>query len=153
MPSPADQNLDTRHKVAENPSEVWLFTAVQNPSAPPGNHLIIALQSQSAPPFLQNTSTHGSAKHLLGPFIVTPRSPLPAALVSTLKSAVSLMRTPLGCRPLPVARQAFGLQAARQFQASVQALSPHTLVAHPACNNLRFNVDSGQPQLSFLHEF
>lgn len=59
-------------------------------------------------------------EHLLGPFTVTPSSPLPAALVSTLKSAVSRMRMPLGCRPRPLARQAFGLQAANTVLTSIQ---------------------------------
>lgn len=59
-------------------------------------------------------------EYLLGPFTVTPSSPLPADLVSTLKSAVSRMRTPLGCRPRPLARQAFGLQAASTVSTSIQ---------------------------------
>lgn len=59
-------------------------------------------------------------EHLLGPFTVTPSSPLPAALVSTLKSAVSRIRMPLGCRPRPLARQAFGLQAASTVSTSIQ---------------------------------
>lgn len=50
----------------------------------------------------------------LGPLTVTLSSPLPAPLVNTLKSATSLTRTPLGCRPRPEARQALGLQAGRK---------------------------------------
>lgn len=46
-------------------------------------------------------------------------SPLPAAFVSTLKSAVSLIRTPLGWRPRPLARQAFGLQATSELQTDI----------------------------------
>ena len=49
----------------------------------------------------------------LGPLTETLSAPLPAPLVKTLKSATSFTRTPLGCRPLPVARQAFGLIAER----------------------------------------
>lgn len=52
--------------------------------------------------------------HSLGPLTVTLSSPLPAPLVNTLKSATSLTRTPLGCRPRPEARQALGLQAGRE---------------------------------------
>lgn len=41
LPSPADQNLPTRHKVPINPSEIWLF--IQIPSVSPGHHLLPAL--------------------------------------------------------------------------------------------------------------
>lgn len=63
-----------------------------------------------------------NVQHLLGPFIATWISPLPAALVSTLKSAVSLILTPLGWRPLPLARQAFGLQATSKLQTDMNAV-------------------------------
>ena len=60
-------------------------------------------------------SHHGPGPwHSLGPLTVTLSSPLPAPLVNTLKSATSLTRTPLGCRPRPEARQALGLQAGRE---------------------------------------
>lgn len=49
----------------------------------------------------------------LGPLTETLSSPLPAPLVKTLKSATSFTLTPLGCRPLPVALQAFGFMAKR----------------------------------------
>lgn len=55
----------------------------------------------------------------LGPLTVTLSSPLPAPLVNTLKSATSLTRTPLGCRPRPEARQALGLQAGRKRRGEV----------------------------------
>lgn len=46
-----------------------------------------------------------------GPFTETFNSPVPAPLVKTVKSATSLTRTPLGCSPRPVARQALALLA------------------------------------------
>lgn len=49
----------------------------------------------------------------LGPLTETSSVPLPAPLVKTLKSATSFTLRPLGCRPLPVALQAFGLMAER----------------------------------------
>lgn len=50
----------------------------------------------------------------LGPLTETFSVPLPAPLVKTLKSATSLILTPLGCSPLPVALQALGFIAERK---------------------------------------
>lgn len=137
LPTPAHRHL---HKVPEHSSEIWLFTVIQTPRAPSGQRppYCSPFSQSPLPPSCPPEHTHStdSPRHLLGPFTVTPRSPLPAALVSTLKSAVSLMRTPLGCRPLPVARHALGLQAAGEFQTSIPPLIRNIHVAQPAWNNL-----------------
>lgn len=84
--------------------------------------LVVTVQSPTPGPW-----------HSLGPLTVTLSSPLPAPLVNTLKSATSFTRTPLGCRPRPVARQPLGLQAGerkRQKHCVLKALDraelPHT---------------------------
>jgi len=124
---PEIKDATQTHKAKTNSSADFLTyaTVMQIPPVPMGYHPFTALPPCNPffVPFSETQSEHKFIPtHVLGPLIVTPRSPLPAALVSTLKSAVSLMRTPLGCRPLPVARQAFGLQAAREFQTSMQSL-------------------------------
>ena len=60
LPSPADQNLHTRHKVPENPSEIWLFMVIQIPSVPSGHHLLTALPFRSLhfPPFSKTHLQH-----------------------------------------------------------------------------------------------
>ena len=50
----------------------------------------------------------------LGPLMSTFRSPLPAFLVSTLKSPTCFTLSPDGWRPRPVALQAPGMQAVRE---------------------------------------
>lgn len=80
-----------------------------------------------------------NSRHLLGPFTETWRSPLPAVLVSTLKSAVSLIRTPLGCKPRPLARQAFGLQAVDREKDS------------KTCSDIQIRIIPSVQQQHFCH--
>lgn len=80
-----------------------------SPCPPPPTPVPPVLWGTRAGP--QGPSTLTAPQHLLGPLTTTFSSPLPAPLVNTLKSATSLTRTPLGCSPRPVARQALGLQA------------------------------------------
>lgn len=60
-------------------------------------------------------------KHSLGPLMSTFRSPVPAFLVSTLKSPACFTLIPADCRPRPDALQAAGTQAAEPAQSSREA--------------------------------
>ena len=108
------------HLRSHNVSGQCLFGA-----PPPGrvHSAVIALRGSEAlvafPPS-SPTPHHGPGPwYSLGPLTVTLSSPLPAPLVNTLKSATSLTRTPLGCRPRPEALQALGLQAGRKRRGEV----------------------------------
>lgn len=63
---------------------------------------------------INNCCFSWNSPRILGPLIWTRSSPLPAPFVYTLKSATSFTRTPLGCKPRPMARQAFGLLATKR---------------------------------------
>lgn len=79
---------------------------------------------------------------------MTFRSPLPAFLVSTLKSATWRTRTPRGCRPLPVARQALGVDA--ETHPCTQSLV-NTITLRHTEGNVNSNVSPGINKVSFIH--